>query len=120
MKGQVSKKFGDELSKAQKSLSDVKNQEIGKINQEAPKIQAFDALNDKLKEQVLQNGQKDFGALINSKAGEFFKSIGSKLSPDSFLGNFKNLLPLDGLKSLTELSKGQIGKNLQTLIGNAG
>jgi hypothetical protein len=38
MKGQVSKKFGDELSKAQKSLSDVKNQEIGKINQEAPKI----------------------------------------------------------------------------------
>ncbi len=38
MKGQVSKKFGDQLSKAQKSLTDVKNQEIGKINQQAPKI----------------------------------------------------------------------------------
>lgn len=42
----------------------------------------------------------------------------SKLSPTSFFDKFKSILPLDGLKNLTQISKTELDNAASKIAGN--
>jgi hypothetical protein len=101
----------------QKELDSIKKAQTDKISTTQPKLDFFDTLGDKLKAEVYEAGVKDYKDQIETQGKSILSPLQQQLSPDNFTSRFKNLLPVDNLKSITNVSKDSINQHLQNLIG---
>ena len=72
------------------------------------------------KDSVISKGLADYKAQIQDKVNSFLPSFNQKMNGSGFIDRFKNLLPMDKLNSLTQMSKDQITKNASNLVGQPG
>lgn len=76
-------------------------------------------LSEKLKKEVYDSGVKEYKDKIEANGNSILGPLQQQLSPENFISRFKNLLPADNLKNLTNSSKNDIQSNLLNYIGGA-
>ena len=80
----------------------------------------FDELNPQGKDNVYYGGLKEYKSQIETTKQQYFAGFGEKVNKNSFLEGFKNLLPIDRLDNLTQISKKQLTENAVAYVGNPG
>lgn len=91
-----------------------------KIKGQTPRLTIFDEMNPHDKDSVYHAGLREYKTQIETTKNNYFGSFDSKLNKNSFMDQFRNLLPLDRLNNLTELSKKRLSENAVNFIGTPG
>jgi hypothetical protein len=79
----------------------------------------MEMLSDKIKKEVYDSGVKEYKDKIEAHGKNILGPLQQQLSPENFTSRFKNLLPADNLKNLTNSSKNDIHSHLLNYIGGA-
>lgn len=61
---------------------------------------------------------KDYKERIEAESKAVLDPLQQQLKPDNFINRFKNLLPVDNLKTLTKVSTDDIDRKVQSLVGH--
>lgn len=77
-------------------------------------------MTESAKQNIYSSGLSEYKSQIEAKAKEYLGGIDQKFSAESFTDRFKNLLPLDRLQSLTQISKEEMSKKAASFIGHPG
>lgn len=120
IKEHLNGQFTKEKQKVDQEVKELKEGEIKAVKEKTPNLQLFNQMTESAKQNIYSSGLSEYKSQIEAKAKEYLGGIDQKFSAESFTDRFKNLLPLDRLQSLTQISKEEMSKKAASFIGHPG
>lgn len=87
------------------------------LNQQRPQIPIYDSLSDNQQRVVFKEGEKMFANQIAQEQDTMMKQLGDKLQPETYLGNFKNIVPMGSIDGIFQNGSSSFEMISQQLLG---
>lgn len=113
-------KFNEEQNNVFRTIDTTAEQQKQVLNQQRPQIPIYDSLSENQQRVVFKEGEKMFANQIAQEQDTMMKQLGDKLQPETYMGNFKNIVPMGSIDGIFQNGSSSFEMIAQQLLGGGG